>query len=110
MAGRKVFNEQDARRCLAAVAAWRGELGPWARAHGVDGRSLNLWRLNLKRRHLERPRAAAPRLVELVVAPTPPVAVTRAAFLVRIGAVEVQVPERFDEAAFRRLVAVLKSC
>ena len=38
MAGRKVFNEQDARRCLAAVKSSRVDLGTWARAHGVDGR------------------------------------------------------------------------
>jgi len=110
MAGRKVFNEEDARRCLAAVKASGRELGAWAQTHGVDGRSLNLWRLNLERRDAVRPRAAAPRLVELVDAPTPPVAVPRAALVLRIGGVEVQVNERFDEASLRRLVAVLKSC
>ncbi len=35
MAGRKVFNEQDARRCLAAVKASRHDLAAWARDHGV---------------------------------------------------------------------------
>jgi transposase-like protein len=110
MAGRKVFNEQDARRCLGAVKASGGGLGAWARTHGVDGRSLNLWRVNLERRGTVSQRAAAPRLVELVVATNPPVAVPRAAFVVGIGGVEVQVPEGFDEASLRRLVAVLKSC
>lgn len=41
MAGRRVTDEQDARRCMAAAKAARGGLAVWARAHGVDGRSLN---------------------------------------------------------------------
>lgn len=83
MAGRKVLNEQDARRCLNAVNASRRELGAWAREHGVDGRSLNLWRVNLERRGVPRDRAAAPKLVELVVAP-PAVTVAQRPFVLRI--------------------------
>jgi len=109
MAGRKVFNEQDARRCLTAVKASRCELGAWAQEHGVDGRSLNLWRLNLERRGVLRVRTAAPKLVELVVAP-PAVAGTRAPFVLRIGGVELEVGDHFEETSLRRLVGVLKSC
>jgi transposase-like protein len=107
MAGRKVFNEQDARRCLAAVKASRVDVGTWARAHGVDGRSLNLWRANLERRSAARARPAAPKLVEVVVAPAPAV---RAPFVLRIGAVELEVGASFDEVALRRLIGLLKSC
>ena len=111
MAGRKVINEQDARRCLTAVKASRHELGAWAREHGVDGRSLNLWRVNLARRGVVRVRAAAPKLVELVVAPAPrPVVGSRAPFVLRIGGVELEVGDHFDEASLGRLVGVLKSC
>lgn len=109
MAGRKVLNEQDARRCLTAVKASGHELGAWAREHGVDGRSLNLWRVNLERRGVLRVRAAAPRLVELVVA-RPAVVVPQAPFVLRIGGVELEVGDQFDEASLRRLVGVLKSC
>ena len=109
MAGRKMFNEQDARRCLSAVKASRCELGAWAREHGVDGRSLNLWRVNLERRGVLRVRAMAPKLVELVVAASAVVG-PRAPFVLRIGGVELEVNERFDEASLRRLVGVLKSC
>lgn len=109
MAGRRVFNEQDARRCLAAVKASRRELATWAREHGVDGRSLNLWRVNLERRGAGRVRAAAtPRLVE-VVARVPEV-VARAPFVLRIGGVELEVAASFDDGALRRLVGLLKSC
>ena len=108
MAGRKVFNEQDARRCLTAVKTSRRGLGAWAREHGVDGRSLNLWRVNLERRGVLRVRAAAPKLVELVVAPA--VVAPRAPFVLRIGGVELEVGDHFEEASLRRLVGVLKSC
>jgi hypothetical protein len=108
MAGRKVRNEQDARRCLTAVKASGRELGDWAREHGVDGRSLNLWRVNLKRRGVFRARTS-PRLVELVVA-RPAVVVPQAPFVLRVGGVELELGEQFDEASLRRLVGVLKSC
>lgn len=71
MAGRKIFNEQDARRGLAAGRASRGGLAGWARAHGIDGRSLNAWRVNLQRRGVPRVRTAAPKLVELVPTDAP---------------------------------------
>jgi hypothetical protein len=109
MAGRKVLNEQDARRCLTAVKASRRELGAWAREHGVDGRSLNLWRVNLARRGVLRVRATAPKLVELVVAPAA-VVDRRASFVLRVGDVELEVGDNFDETSLRRLVGVLKSC
>ena len=106
MAGRKVFNEQDARRCLTAVKASRSSLGTWAQEHGVDGRSLNLWRVNLERRGVLR---AAPKLVELVVVPGPAFG-PQAPFVLRIGGVELELGNHFDEPSLRRLVGVLKSC
>jgi hypothetical protein len=91
------------------VKATRRELGAWAREHGVDGRSLNLWRVNLARRGVLRVRATAPKLVELVVAPAA-VVDRRASFVLRVGDVELEVGDNFDETSLRRLVAVLKSC
>jgi len=110
MAGRRIFNEQDARRCLAAAESSPGGLAAWARAHGVDGRSLNLWRLNLKRRSAPAPRLAVvkPRMVELVPASVPGRA--RVPFRLHIGGVSLEVAEDFDERSLRRLVGVLKSC
>lgn len=108
MAGRKVFNEQDARRCLAAVRASRRELAEWAREHGVDGRSLNLWRVNLERRGVVRVRAETPRMIELV--PMAARVVARAPYVLRIGGVELELGADFDEQSLRRLVGLLKSC
>ncbi len=70
MAGRRIFDEQDARRCLAAAKSSRDGLAGWAQAHCVDGGSLNAWRVNLERRGVPRKRAVGPKLVELVVAPS----------------------------------------
>lgn len=112
MAGRRIFNEQDARRCLAAVKSSRADLATWSRAHGVDGRSLNLWRVNLSRRgapSLPAVRAVRPvRLVELV--PALPRNLPRAPYVLRVGGVELEIGDQFDEQSLRRLVGLLKSC
>jgi transposase-like protein len=107
MAGRRIFNEQDARRCLAAAKASQASLAEWSRAHGVDGRSLNLWRVNLERRGGPRPSGAL-KVVELVPVPSP--SGTRGPFRLHIRGVELEVSAEFDEEALRRLVGVLKSC
>jgi len=106
MAGRRIANEQDARRCLAAAKASRGGLAAWTRAHGVDGRSLNAWRVNFERRGVPRLRAVGPKLVELVTAAP----AARAPFVLHVRGVELEVDDNFDEQSLRRLVGLLKSC
>ena len=106
MAGRKVESEQEARRCLTAARAAGASAGDWARTHGVDGRSLNAWRVNLERRGALRP-PATPRLVELV--PTAPPA-PAARYVLHVGGVELELGEDFHEDTVRRLVQVLLSC
>jgi len=79
---RKITDAREARRCLTAARKAGERVGDWARAHGIDGRSLNAWRMNLARRGpVGTPRAARPpaalvvrpraALVELVQAPRP---------------------------------------
>jgi hypothetical protein len=109
MAGRRVINEQDARRCLAAAKAWRGGLAAWACAHGVDGRSLNCWRVNLKRRSSAGGDALAPRLVEVVPAAMP-VTTGRTPYVLYVRGVELEFGDDFEEQSLRRLVGLLKSC
>ncbi len=108
MAGRRIFNEQDARRCLAAVKSSPNDLAAWARAHGIDGRSLNVWRVNLARRGGPRLRAVGPKLIELV--PAAPVVDHRASYLLRVRGVELEVGSNLDEQSLRRIVGLLKSC
>lgn len=108
MPGRRIINEEDARRCLAAAKSFRGGVAAWAQVNGVDGRSLNCWRVNLRRRKAPQPRALAPRLVELV-----PASMARAArigYVLHIRGVELEVGNHFDEVSLRRLVRLLKSC
>ena len=109
---RKIRNEDDARACLALLEASGSDAGAWAREHGVDGRSLHAWRINLGRAGTKsargggKSRARRPRLVELV-----PAAATRSArYVVRMGDVEVELDDAFREETLRRLVMVLRAC
>ena len=119
---RKVTDEHEARRCLAAARRTGESVGAWARAHGIDGRSLNAWRVNLARRGagpnptrprateqsptamVVRPRAA---LVELVSASPPGVT---ARCVVHVGEFRVEVGDDFAADTLRRIVEVLRAC
>ena len=124
-AGRKIEDEREARACLKAA---KGEnLGRWARAHGIDGRSLNAWRINLEARAKSTSRRpprtkaalaltkAAPAkstsLVELVPRSRVELVVpTSARYVVRIEGAEFEVGDDFDAETVARLVRVLRSC
>ena len=118
---RKITDADDAQRCLAAARRAGEGVGSWARANGVDGRSLNAWRMNLagggggRRRQapaastsraglVVRPRAA---LVELIPTARP---AARARYVVVVGDVRVEVSDDFDAATLRRLVGALRAC
>ena len=105
-AGRKIASEEEARRCFAAAKAARTELGPWARAHDIDGRSLNAWKVNLAKRGVRR-RANTARLIELVPRGA---RVSPSRYVVRVGNVVLELGDDFNEQVVRRLVALLKSC
>jgi uncharacterized OsmC-like protein len=100
--GRKISNEEEARRCLAAAAASGRTRTEWARARGIDARSLNAWRINLEGAQ----RGHAPRLVELVAAtPARP-----ATYRVRCGSFEVETSGDFDDDSLRRLLRLVAAC
>lgn len=46
---RKIEDETEARRCLLAAKRAGLSSGEWARARGIDGRSLHAWQVNLER-------------------------------------------------------------
>lgn len=111
MAGRRIFSEKDARRCLAAATAAGSGLAVWARRQGIDGRSLNAWRVNLERRGGAPLRSAQSKLVELVAAPAPArVPPVHAPYVLHVGGVVLEIGATFDEQSLRRLVGLLKSC
>jgi hypothetical protein len=103
MAGRRIVDEREARRALAA--ATRAGLGPgsWARANGIDGRSLNAWKMALDRRAAKARRAE---LVELV----PSVQQGPARYALRRGDVTFEFGDDAREETLRRVVAVLRAC
>jgi transposase-like protein len=105
---RKIEDERDARTCLRAATAAGVSAGEWAREHGVDGRSLNAWRLNLARAGAGQTPSASPlRLVELVAAP-PPRADAR--YVVHVSGAQIELADDFREETLVRLVRALRAC
>ena len=107
MPGRRIRDEADARACLSAAGASGLPRSEWARRHGVDGRSLNAWRLNLERGAIAAP-AEPVRLVELVVSGSP--APTSGQYVLRVGEVAIEVDDSFDAGTLHRLLDVVLSC
>ena len=114
---RKVESESEARRYLAAVKASGASLKEWARARGIDGRSLHAWQMNLKRSRQVRarrrssvktppPSASSMQLVELVRTPTS----SSPRYVLRIGGASVEFGDDFDGETLGRVVEVLRSC
>lgn len=105
---RKIEDERDARACLKAAEAAGLSAGDWAREHGVDGRSLNAWRMNLARRETKSVKTISkPRLIELVPA-SPPRVETR--YIVRVAGAEIEVTDGFRDETLVRLVRALRGC
>jgi hypothetical protein len=103
---RKIRDAHDANACLDAVAASGLSLKAWANAHGVNGRSLNAWALNLGRLR-SSPLTAPLRLVEVVPVQS---AASVPDFRLHVDDLVVDVPAAFDADALGRLVAVLRRC
>lgn len=105
MAGRKIRDVTEARMFLDAAEASRMTRAQWARENGIDGRSLNAWRLNLERRR--GPEPATLRVVELV-----PTTATRSGppLRVRCGPFVVEVDDDFDDDFLTRVLTVVAAC
>ena len=113
MALRKIDGEADARRCLAAVARAGGGLGAWTRALGVDGRSLNLWRMRLSRPPSSRAKTKALKptalsMVELV--PSPAAVTLTRRYVLEVAGARIELSDDFDEQTLQRVVRALRSC
>ena len=117
---RRIEEELEARRCLRAVVASGQPLAAWAREHGIDGRSLNAWRVNLGRREASVARVRAAKapvgqarsgLVELVPSSRPST-VTRGAgcYVLEVDGARVEFRDDFQDETLRRIVTVLRAC
>lgn len=107
MAKRKIRDERDARRCLAAVKESGLTRAEWARKHGIDGRSLYAWARNLERGDKKTGRQQKHKgLVELIPDAEP--ATSR--YVIRRGQLALEVDEHFDEATLARLLRVIAAC
>lgn len=117
--GRKIEDEREAARCLRAAERRGLSAGDWARAHGVDGRSLHAWQMNLARRGAawsatgreasSRPKKkpAACALVELVPAVTP-VAQQSGRYALVVGGARVEFGDDASVVTLRRLLEALR--
>ncbi len=135
---RKIEDEREARRSLAAAEAAGGTIKQWARTNGIDGRSLNAWRMNLERRGTKAPqkqtrggvvtrrrastrRPASPRssrpapaagehgpMLVELVPTSQPPSAAR--YAVVLGEARVEVGDDFDPRTLRRLLEVLRAC
>ena len=103
---RKILDAADARACLQGAEESGQTRAEWAHTHGVDGRSLHAWWLNLTRiRSAGGGPDEALRLVELL-----PHAQRQPRLVIRCGRLSVKVDERFDDEVLRRVLLVMASC
>lgn len=103
MPGRKVRDENEARSILMDAESRNLEPGDVASERGVDRRSLQAWRMTLKRAGRVPEQAG---MVELVTFPTAEPTVYR----VLVGDMAVELDDQFQEGTLRRLLGVLRAC
>lgn len=114
---RRIESEAEARRYLRAVERSGLSTGEWARAHGIDGRSLRAWRINLGRRGKSRARGSGRKargakrtLVELV--PTARAGQTSAGgrYVLEVSSARLEFGDDLSVITLRRVIEVLRSC
>lgn len=103
---RKIRDARDARACVKAARAAGLSLGAWGRRHGVDGRSLHAWSVNLRLSPSTMAIVERPRLIELVSSATQP----SSRYVVRVGDAAVEVGDDFHDDTLARVVRVLRAC
>ena len=119
-AGRKIESESEARRCIQAAKRRGQSAGEWARAHGIDGRSLRAWKMNLGRRtdsrraRRRRPSAPATKhgraLVELVPASHPVDVPGSGRYVLEVAGARVEFGDDVSVATLRRVLEALRPC
>ena len=112
--GRKIHDEGEARRCLESASRAGQRAGAWAAAHGIDGRSLHGWLVNLEGRRRTAPsrRAAPPSsahaLVELV--PEIPRGGPAARYVLVVDDARLEFGDDASASTLRRVLEALRAC
>ena len=121
MAGRKIRDEKDARRCMAKAKAADLRYAVWAKLNGIDGHSLFAWAKNLekddqtreRKEHKRRPAEKATEkplgeqtMVQLITSSP----LSEARYAIRCGHDVVEVDSTFDGATLTRLLDVVSKC
>ena len=117
--GRKIEDEREALRCVRAMEREGLSAGAWGRAHGIDGRSLRAWRMNIERRGVavrgQKPRRKQRRarhaLIELV--PVAPPAVRGGAparYVLEVDGARLEFGDDVSAATLCRVLQALRSC
>ena len=119
---RKIEDETEARQCLRAARLAGLSAGEWARARGIDGRSLNAWRMNLAGRGAARTntaprrsrptptRPAALALVELIPAAASAKDVAGGRYVLEVAGARLEFDDGCSVATLRRVLEALRSC
>ena len=99
---RKVRDRKDAHELLSSLSRSGLPLSAFCRKAGVDGRSLQCWRLNLghDREEHDANRAPVVRLVEVGGEP----AAEEACYRIVVGDVAIEFDERFSDDTVLRLM------
>ena len=112
--GRKIQDEGEARRCLAAARRAGVAAGEWARAHGIDGRSLHAWLVNLEGRRMAEPSRGSARpssahaLVELV--PEESCGGPTARYVLVVDDARLEFGDDASASTLRRVLEALRAC
>jgi hypothetical protein len=115
--GRKITDEREAKRCLAAAKRAGLSAGEWARTRGIDGRSLHAWQMNVERRgtsagprRRKRKTATTRALVELVPAAHSVNVFAAGRYVLEVAGARVEFGDDVSVATLRRVLEVLRSC
>jgi hypothetical protein len=117
---RKIEDEAEAVRCLAAAEQAGLSRREWARANGICGRSLRAWQMNIarrsapirqKQRRKPKPLPAGHALVELVPAAAPTAAnVGAGRYVLETRGARLEFGDDASVATLRRVLEALRSC
>jgi transposase-like protein len=115
---RKIEDEAEALRCLREAKRSGRALGQWARAHGIDGRSLHAWSVNLARRgttavpRRRKPKSSRPgrALVELVPTSSSGKPATPGRYVLEVAGARLEFDDHCSVATLRRVLEALRPC